>query len=492
MSHTLPLRPLPLAELPDVMYAAVPPEPLNKPYWVAANPDLLADFGLTAQGFQTAANLAYLSGSADGYSPPPVATAYAGHQFGVYTPKLGDGRALLIGEAADSGGRLWQWQLKGAGKTPYSRFADGRAVLRSSVREYLCSEAMHGLGIPTTRALALCASADPVYRERQENAAVLTRLAPDFLRFGHFEYLFYTGRSEGLQQLADYLIRRHYPDCAAAASPYAALLQTIIRRTAGLIAAWQGVGFCHGVMNTDNMSALGLTIDYGPFAFLDAYDRRHVANRSDKAGRYAYHAQPYAAHWNVAALAACFAPLLAVGENEADALAQQWPQHFQTAYLAVMRRKLGLQTEHAGDAALAEDLFAALHGKGIDFTLFFRRLSLLTEAHADPVPAELLSLCGGSLPPDLALWIGRYRQRLRAENSRRDERAARMNRANPLYILRNHLAQQAVAAAEAGDFAPIERLRRCLVQPYDEQPEFADFAEAPPAGTPPPALSCSS
>lgn len=270
MSRNFFLQPPQFAELPATFYSSVNPEPLNRPYWVAFNPRLAEALGLD-EDFQTASNLAYLSGSAERYRPQPLATVYSGHQFGAYTPRLGDGRALLLGDSEDKHGRRWEWQLKGAGKTPYSRFADGRAVLRSSIREYLCSEAMHGLGIPTTRALALCGSQDPVYRERQETAAVLTRIAPSFIRFGHFEYLFYQGREAELKLLADFLIRHHYPDCRAAANPYAELLHQIGLRTASLAAAWQSVGFCHGVLNTDNMSALGLTIDYGPFGFMDAY-----------------------------------------------------------------------------------------------------------------------------------------------------------------------------------------------------------------------------
>ncbi|STZ76504.1 protein adenylyltransferase SelO [Bergeriella denitrificans] len=489
--HTLPLQPPRFAGLPATFYSSVSPEPLNAPHWVAVNTGLLAEFALPDAHFQdNADNLACLSGSAAHYDPQPLATVYSGHQFGVYVPRLGDGRALLLGDMADRHGQLWEVQLKGAGKTPYSRFADGRAVLRSSIREYLCSEAMHGLGIPTTRALTLAGSADKVYREEVETAAVVTRLAPSFIRFGHFEYLFYKGRSDELKQLADFVIRHHYPECAAAGQPYLALLTQIAARTADTVAAWQSVGFCHGVLNTDNMSVLGLTLDYGPFGFLDAYDRRHVCNHSDREGRYAYQAQPYIAHWNLAALAQCFEDL--VSEEDLNRFADSFPEVFQTAYLHKMRQKLGLQTEAAEDAELVADLFAALQGQNVDFTQFFRRLSQVSNAHDDPMPSELSALFAQGSPQPFSLWLGRYRRRLRMENSDAAERARRMNRINPMYVLRNHLAEQAIALAKTGDFREIERLRRCLADPYQERAEFADFAEPAPEWAAGICISCSS
>lgn len=488
--HTLPLLTQQFAELSPFFYSRVSPEPLTAPYWVAFNTDLAAELNLDTD-FQTTANLAYLSGNAPQYAPAPIAGVYSGHQFGVYTPRLGDGRALLIGDSIDTAGQRQEWQLKGAGKTPYSRFADGRAVLRSSIREYLCSEAMHGLGIPTTRALALCGSNDPVYRETVETAAVLTRIAPSFLRFGHFEYFYYTGREAEIQQLADYLIRHYYPDCRDADNPYAALLEQIRNRTADTVAAWQSVGFCHGVMNTDNMSALGLTIDYGPFGFLDDYDRRHVCNHSDTQGRYAYNAQPFVAHWNFSALASCFDTL--VPHDTLEQLIDGWTEVFQTTYLEKMRRKLGLQqADKRDDESLIADLFAALQDQKTDFTLFFRNLSEVSNTHGEPIPPKLEQTFKNGVPPAFIRWLGRYRQRLCAENSDPAERAIRMNLTNPLYILRNYLAEQAIAQARNGDYREIERLRRCLARPFDEQAEFADLAEPPPEGSIPVCVSCSS
>lgn len=488
--HTFPLKPARFTALPNTFYSTVKPEPLNNPYWIAVNETLLEQFGMPSETFQTAPNLAYLAGSAAQYQPQPIATVYSGHQFGGYTPRLGDGRALLLGEAADSDGSLWEWQLKGAGKTPYSRFADGRAVLRSSVREYLCSEAMHGLKIPTTRALALVGSNDEVYRETVETAAVLTRIAPCFVRFGHFEYFFYTGREAELKMLADFVIAHYYPECGEAENPYLALLQAVAGRTADTVAAWQSVGFCHGVMNTDNMSILGLTIDYGPFGFMEDYDRRHVCNHSDHEGRYAYHAQPYIAHWNLAALANCFEAL--VPEDEVNAFLEQWLETFQTAYLEKMRPKLGLLTEQKDDAELVADMFAALQDKKVDFTLFFRRLAQVSNAHDDPLPSELTALFGEHNPQLFVRWAGRYRQRLRAENNSHTERTVRMNQVNPLYVLRNYLAQQAIESAQRGDYREIERLRRCLENPFDERPECAGFAEPAPEWAEGIAVSCSS
>lgn len=490
MPHTLPLNPPAFAGLPQDFYSRVRPEPLNKPYWVAQNHALAEEMGLRpSEIFSNPDNLLYLAGSAPQYDPAPIATVYSGHQFGVYVNRLGDGRAALIGESSASDGLRWEWQLKGAGKTPYSRFADGRAVLRSSIREYLCSEAMHGLGIPTTRALAVTGSGDAVYREEAETAAVVTRTAPGFVRFGHFEYLYHTGQHHNLRLLADFLINRHFPECLGAENPYLALFQTVSRLTAQLAAAWQAAGFCHGVLNTDNMSVLGLTIDYGPFGFLDDYDRRHVSNHSDTGGRYAYNEQPYVAHWNVSRLAPCFLPL--VGERDLTDELERFPDVFQTAYLQKMRTKIGLQTEEKSDDELISDMFAALQGSKVDFTLFFRNLSKVGNVHDEPLPNALTELFKGSIKAFIP-WVGRYRGRLRAENSNPQERAVRMDAVNPLYVLRNYLLEQAIVQAKNGDFREIGRLHRCMQNPFHERKEFADFAEPPPEWASSICVSCSS
>ncbi|MDO5639581.1 MAG: YdiU family protein [Neisseria sp.] len=476
------------ARLPSPFYTRLSPEPLNAPYWLAQNHALAAEINMPSEMFSDGL-LAYLSGSAEVYNPAPLASVYSGHQFGVYVRQLGDGRAMLLGDWLDAAGKRWEWQLKGAGKTPYSRFADGRAVLRSSIREYLCSEAMHGLGIPTTRALALTGSDDAVYREEAETAAVVTRVAPSFIRFGHFEYMYHNGRHENLQPLADFLIEHHFPDCREADNPYSALFQQISQRTADLVAAWQSVGFCHGVLNTDNMSALGLTIDYGPFGFLDGYDRRHICNHSDNGGRYAYNEQPYVVHWNLSRLASCLLPL--VSESALIDELERFPEIFQTAYLNKMRAKIGLQTEQKGDGELISDMFDALQSRKVDFTLYFRHLAEVNNIHGEPLPEALMALFHGPTE-SFVNWIGRYRGRLRAENSDPAERKACMNAVNPLYVLRNYLLEQAIALAKNGDYREIDRLHRCLQNPFVEQKEFADFAETPPDWAGSICVSCSS
>ncbi|UOO86454.1 protein adenylyltransferase SelO [Neisseria arctica] len=488
LSHMPFLQEPEFARLPSGFYTRVRSELLTSPYWIARNEGLAEEINMPSEMFSDGM-LAYLSGSADVYRPVPLASVYSGHQFGVYVRQLGDGRAMLLGDWIDGSGKRWEWQLKGAGRTPYSRFADGRAVLRSSIREYLCSEAMHGLGIPTTRALALIGSPDPVYREEEETAAVVTRVAPSFIRFGHFEYMYHSGRHENLQPLADFLIDNHFPECREADNPYFALFQIISRRTAELVAAWQSVGFCHGVLNTDNMSALGLTIDYGPFGFLDAYDRRHICNHSDHSGRYAYNEQPYVVHWNLSRLASCLLPL--VSESALIDELEHFPDIYRAAYLKRMRAKLGLQTEQKGDEELVSDMFNALQSRKVDFTLYFRRLADVGNVHGEPLPAGLMELFHGSTESFIA-WIGRYRGRLRAENSEPKVRKVQMDAVNPLYVLRNYLLEQAIVQAKNGDFREIERLYRCMRHPFTEQKEFADFAELPPDWAGGICVSCSS
>lgn len=486
----LPLQVAHFAALPEDFYASVRPEPLRGLHWVAQNRSLAADLALPEDFFGRNGVLQALGGSAEQYAVQPLAGVYAGHQFGVYVPRLGDGRAVLLGAADDRRGVRQEWQLKGAGKTPFSRFADGRAVLRSSVREYLCSEAMHGLGIPTTRALALVGAENPVYREQAETAAVLTRIAPCFIRFGHFEYFYHRRQYGKVRELADFLLAHYFPEIQTASEPYLALFAEIQRRTAELFAAWQAVGFCHGVLNTDNLSVLGLTIDYGPFGFLDAYDRRHVPNTSDREGRYAYQAQPFVAHWNLSRLAACFLPLCA--ESSLQAALDGFPEQFRAAYLSKMRVKLGLQTADAGDEELIADMFGALQGQNVDFTLFFRVLAEVQAAHEAPPPLALQSLFSDGMSKTFALWLARYRRRLRAENRCAAERKESMNAVNPLYVLRNHLAQQAVEAAQNGDFTLIGRLQNCLRDPFTERAEYADFAAPPPEWAKDICVSCSS
>ena len=473
--------------LPPAFYRRVAPTPLPDPYLVAVSHPLAAELGVAGDSLLGADAIGVLSGSALHPDMRPVAAIYSGHQFGVYVPQLGDGRALLLGDTVAPDGRLMEWQIKGAGLTPFSRMGDGRAVLRSSIREFLCSEAMHHLGIPTTRALAIMGSDEPVYRETTETAAVVTRVAESFLRFGSFEVFYHRGLHDEIRVLADYVIRHHYPACLEAANPYLALFGEVTRRTAELIAQWQAVGFCHGVMNSDNMSILGLTIDYGPFGFIDGFNAAHVCNHSDHAGRYAYNQQPQIGLWNLHCLASSLLPL--VSEEELVAVLRTYRDTFEAAHLMRLRAKLGLVAEHDNDADLINSLFLTLHAHGTDFTIFFRRLAGFRQD--DALNAPVRDLFVEREPFDA--WAQRYRERLSWEGSVDAERAARMNRVNPKYILRNHLAEVAIAKArDERDYSEIERLGRCLENPFDEQPEFEDYAGFPPEWAEQISVSCSS
>ena len=508
-----PERPLPLSEssplaaldwdnafarLPDRFYTRLAATPLPAPYFVAASPAAAGLIGLDPGVLRSPAAVDSLAGSATVPGTDSLAAVYAGHQFGVYVPQLGDGRAILLGGVRAPGGEIWELQLKGAGKTPYSRMGDGRAVLRSSIREFLCSEAMHALGIPTTRALAITGSDQPVFRETVETAAVVTRMAPSFVRFGSFEFFFWRGEPEPLRRLADDVIDSFFPHCREAGdgpAPYLALLREVARRTARLIAQWQGVGFCHGVMNSDNMSILGLTIDYGPFGFIDAFDAGHICNHSDEHGRYAYDQQPAVAHWNLYCLGQALIPLTIDVDATREAL-DSYKDEYAQAIDEVMRAKLGLTAAEPGDQALIERLIGALHDSRVDWTIFWRRLATLSGAVAGAAQAGAVR----DLFADRAAfdaWLADYRARLRREGSVDAERAARMNRVNPKYVLRNHLAEVAIGMArgdggEPRDFSEVEGLLRVLSRPYDDQPEFDDYAKPPPDWAAGLALSCSS
>lgn len=483
-------------DLPAGFYTRLSPTPLPEPYPVAFSADAATLIDLPASA---AADLRFIDVAAGNRVPTgasPLAAVYSGHQFGVYVPQLGDGRALLIG-AVDGPSSAWELQWKGAGQTPYSRRADGRAVLRSSIREFLCSEAMHGLGIPTTRALSIAGSDHPVFRESVETAAVVIRMAPSFVRFGSFEFFYWSQRHSELRQLADHVIDRFYPECRDAgpgSARYLALLEAVARRTAHLIAQWQAVGFCHGVMNTDNMSVLGLTIDYGPFGFLDGFDANHICNHSDDQGRYAYARQPSIAHWNLYCFGQALVPLTEDVEATQSAL-ETYKTAFAEAIQDRFNGKLGLATRREGDADLTQDLLTLLDAQRIDWTIFWRALSRLPASGGDArADAPVRDLFVDRAAFDA--WAIRYRARLAAENSLDGERARRMNRVNPKYVLRNHLAETAIrkARGDAGprDFGEIARLLDCLRNPYDEQRQFDDYAAAPPDWAGSLHLSCSS
>ncbi len=472
---------------PD-FYTALAPQALPAPYWVGRSVSAADALGLPIEQLSSDALLHALAGNQPLSGSQPLASVYSGHQFGHWAGQLGDGRACLLGEANG-----FEVQLKGSGLTPYSRMGDGRAVLRSSIREFLCSEAMHGLGIATTRALCVIGSDEEVARESLETAAVVTRIAPSFIRFGHFEHFAARNQLPQLKTLADYVISRYYPACLTAdtlgANPYANLLLQVTERTAGMLAQWQAVGFCHGVMNTDNMSILGLTIDYGPFQFLDAYDPGHICNHTDRGGRYAFARQPDIAHWNLYALAQALMPLI-----EDQALALQALDSFKPVFAGAwqqrMRAKLGLpagtdDANHDADQSLITDLLALLAQNRVDYTLFWRRLShAVASKRFEPVRDLFLDRTA------FDAWQTRYAKHLSAGDP--DQAAALMLKTNPKYVLRNYLGELAIESAKGKDFSVVARLLALLEQPFDEHPAFDSYASLPPDWASRIEISCSS
>jgi len=479
------------ATLPPAFFTRVTPAPIPSPYLVAASASAAKMIGLDPAEFGTQNFVESFSGNRLPTGASSIAAVYSGHQFGIWAGQLGDGRALLLGDVpADGIGQpgVMELQLKGAGRTPYSRQGDGRAVLRSSIREFLCSEAMAGLGIPTSGVLCVTGSDLPVMRETRETAAVVTRMAPTFIRFGSFEHGFYNGQMEALQALADYVIDRFYPDLRAVANPYHALLAEVTRRTAMLMARWQAVGFMHGVMNTDNMSILGITLDYGPFGFMDAFDPHHICNHSDHHGRYAYDRQPDVAYWNCAMLARTLLPLIGGEDETRDALNGFGPA-FTTSWDDLLHAKLGLQTKLPDDDALFEAMFTMMQANHIDFTLFFRRLGALQlENPAMDEPIRDLVLDREAFDA----WAARYRGRLQQEGSKDSARRQAMDAVNPKYVLRNYLAQVAIEKAQREDYSEIARLLTILERPFDEQPDSEAYAAPPPDWGAHVAVSCSS
>jgi len=476
------------ARLDPAFFTRLAPTALPEPYWVGTNPALAAEMGLDGAWLTSPQALATWSGNTIAAGSDPLASVYSGHQFGQWAGQLGDGRAILLGELETAGGPPQEIQLKGAGLTPYSRMGDGRAVLRSSIREFLCSEAMHGLGIPTTRALAVTGSDARVRREEVETAAVVTRVAPSFLRFGHFEHFSYSGQSGHLKTLADYVIDRFYPDCRGTdqfgGNAYAALLETVSERTARMLADWQAVGFCHGVMNTDNMSILGLTIDYGPFQFLDGFNPAHVCNHSDNQGRYSYNRQPNIAYWNLFCLGQALLPL--VGEQElALAALESYKTVFPQALHEKMSAKLGWNETRGEDKGVIERVLQLLAAEKVDYTIFWRRLSHAVRLNDyEPVRDLLLDR------PALDSWIAQYRQRL--EHSTAPDPARQMLATNPKFVLRNHLGEQAIQLARQRDYSGVSTLLMLLADPFSEHSDFESYAGFPPDWASGIEISCSS
>jgi uncharacterized protein YdiU (UPF0061 family) len=481
------------AALGDAFFAHVQPTPLAAPYWVAHSSLVAAKLGLPPGWVQSEAWLQAMAGNRVPPGAQPLASVYSGHQFGVWAGQLGDGRALLLGELAGM-----ELQLKGAGLTPFSRMGDGRAVLRSSLREFLCSEAMHGLGIPTSRALCITGSPSPVLREEVETAAVVARVAPSFIRFGHFEHFCHHDQHGALRTLADAVIDGFFPACretdAWSGNPYAALLATVTERTADLMAHWQSVGFCHGVMNTDNMSILGLTLDYGPFQFLDAYDPAHICNHSDHQGRYAFARQPQVAYWNLFCLGQALMPLVG---DQALALAalETYKARYPQAFLGRMAAKLGLATPELPMgrggapvlAALVERILDLLAADRVDYTIFWRRLSHWAQSADlnDPEVRDLFLDTAG-----IDAWLADYAHALADAAPEHSVRS--MLQTNPKFVLRNHLGELAIRAAKTQDFSVASALLGVLERPFDEHPAHAPWADFAPDWASSIAISCSS
>lgn len=491
------------ARLPPAFYEVVDPTPLPDPYLVAFNPDAAALLDLDPEVVKDPDLPLYLSGSRRIPGAEPIAEAYAGHQFGVWVPQLGDGRAFLLGQVRN-GGATWDLHLKGGGRNRYSRFGDGRAVLRSVIREYLASEAMHGLGIPTSRALSIVGSDFPVQRETVETAATLIRLAPTHVRFGTFELFASLGEVARVRELADYVIEHHFPELAGEPDRVRRLFGVVTRSTGILMAQWMAAGFAHGVMNTDNMSILGLTLDYGPYGFLDDYDPDFICNHTDAEGRYGFGRQPGVGMWNCARLGEALLvtePALSSGSQpspaESDPALAGWQEElesywdaFTPEYGRLMRAKLGLLTESETDPALLRDLFALLRDGHADHTRFFRALGAFDGDTATWPAGREPQLSGNCAALDA--WAARYAERLRAEGSVNAEREARMAGANPKFVLRNWIAQEAIERAVEKDYWFIEELRRLFAAPYGEHPGQERLAEPPSASAREISVSCSS
>ncbi|MEZ5610567.1 MAG: YdiU family protein [Rhodocyclaceae bacterium] len=478
------------ARLPPHFHTRLAPWGLPDPHLVIASDEAAALLELDPREPARGEFVEVLAGNTALRGSEILAAVYSGHQFGHWAGQLGDGRAHLLGEVRTANGPM-EIQLKGAGRTPYSRMGDGRAVLRSSIREFLCSEAMAALGIPTTRALAIVGSSHPVQREERETAAVCTRLAPSFVRFGSFEHWAANDRGDELRLLADYVIDRFFPQLREAASPAAAMLAEVSRRTAALMARWQAVGFMHGVMNTDNMSILGLTLDYGPFGFMDAFDANHICNHTDHGGRYSYRRQPHVAHWNLHALGHALLPLIGDEAAMQEAIDRNYAEVYNRDFVALMCAKLGIAAPREGDDELISQLYGLLDANRSDYTLFFRQLGRLPASPQGPTAdAPLRDLIIDREACDA--WLAAWRERLRGESRPDGERQQAMNAVNPKYVLRNWIAEGAIRAAREGDYDELRAVHECLKRPFDEQPACERFAAPPPDWAAGLEVSCSS
>jgi uncharacterized protein YdiU (UPF0061 family) len=469
--------------LPGHFYARLNPVPVKRPTLVRFNHQLADELGLNAETLQSEEGVAVFAGNKiPNHHAEPLAQAYAGHQFGQFVPQLGDGRAILLGEVMDRNGKRRDIQLKGSGRTPFSRGGDGRAALGPVIREYIVSEAMHALGVPTTRSLAAVTTGEPVYRETPLPGAILTRVAASHVRVGTFEYFAARHDTEAVRLLADYVIKRHYPDAQDAANPYLALLQRVGDGQAALVAKWMHVGFIHGVMNTDNTAISGETIDYGPCAFMDAYDPATVFSSIDRWGRYAFGNQGQIAQWNLLSFAETLLPLLGSDTQAAIANAKEvvnaFDGIFERHWLDGMRCKLGLEKQAADDLSLIQDLLALMHKGTADYTLAFRYLANIVDEDADET--QWRGLFASASERELGSWIVRWRQRLQEENRSSDHTAKAINNVNPAFIPRNHRVEKAIQrAVEGGDFTEMDRLITLFSKPYQDRPEYVEYMKPP-------------
>lgn len=470
------------ARLPERFFSQRQPTPVARPGPIRVNHELALLLGIDPAWLESDEGTAVLAGNSIAEGSDPIATVYAGHQFGSYNPQLGDGRAILLGEVIGSDGIRYDIQLKGSGPTPYSRGGDGRAPLGAVLREYIVSEAMHTLGIPTTRALAAVTTGEKVMRESFLQGAILTRVASSHIRIGTFQFFAARRDTEALELLVEHVLARHYPQADTGGNPALALLDQMVSAQASLVAKWQLLGFIHGVMNTDNMLLSGDTIDYGPCAFMDDFDPARVFSSIDHAGRYAYGNQPGIAHWNLAALAQALLPILHDDQEQAVALAQgvvdTFPHRFASAHRAGLARKLGVAELRETDQSLADELFDTMAQYQLDFTLTFRRLADLAGAGEDDGDGTVAQLF--EVPDPLLPWLARWRERLAQEASSAAERQALMYVANPVFIPRNHLVEEALAAAsDERDLGPFNALVDVLAQPFSYDARFARFATPP-------------
>lgn len=469
-------------ELPG-FYTELTPTPLTNARLIWHNASLARDLGVPPALFQPESGAGVWGGETLLPGMQPLAQAYSGHQFGVWAGQLGDGRGILLGEQQLANGQTLDWHLKGAGLTPYSRMGDGRAVLRSTIRESLASEAMHALGIPTTRALSIVTSNTQIARETYEPGAMLMRIAQSHVRFGHFEHFYYRREPEKVRQLADFVIRHYWPQWADDANKYILWFRDVVTRTASLMACWQTVGFAHGVMNTDNMSILGLTIDYGPYGFLDDYQPGYICNHSDHQGRYSFENQPAVGLWNLQRLAQSLSPFIDV-EALNDAL-ELYQEVLMQEYGKLMRRKLGLTTQEKGDNDILNALFALMAREGSDYTRTFRMLSQTEQLSAtSPLRDEFIDRAA------FDSWFVTYRERLQREEITDDARQAQMKAVNPAMVVRNWLAQRAIEQAEQGDYAELHRLHEALRTPFADRSD--EYFSRPPDWGKRLEVSCSS